>query len=144
MQESHIPQVLEFERIVNPSPWSEKSLKSELQNSQATYFVALKKDVVIGFCGYWTVIDEAHITNVSVKQDHQKQGVGYKLMQELLKNANENGITCSTLEVRVGNVAAIRMYEKLGYKLSAVRKQYYPDNREDAIVMWKHDVEITT
>lgn len=144
MQESHIPHVLEFEKIVNPSPWSENSLRSELKNSQANYLVAIKKDKVVGFCGFWIVIDEAHVTNISVAPDFQRQGIGSVLMNHLLKIAKELGVRCSTLEVRAGNTAAIRLYESLGYSASAIRRKYYPDNQEDAVVMWKHDVEVTT
>ena len=87
------------------------------------------------------VVDEAHITTIAVAPDRHRMGIGERLVVDLLLRARERGMVCSTLEVRAGNLAAIGLYEKLGYVRSAVRKRYYPDNHEDAVVMWLEGLE---
>jgi len=141
LSERHLPEVLQIEKTTNPSPWSEESFRNEIGNPQSLFYVACVGMEVIGFGGVWTVIDEAHVTTVAVKEEHRRKGYGWQLMVRLLEEAKERGMLCSTLEVRVGNEAAIRMYEKLGYVGVSVRKRYYPNNREDALVMWLYDLD---
>lgn len=140
LKESHLPAVLQIEKDANPSPWSEASFRNELDNRQSVFLVCYSGAEMVGFGGLWTVIDEAHITTVSVSSTHRRKGIGWALMVELLRRAKEAGMTCSTLEVRASNDAAVKLYERLGYSISARRKRYYPDNREDALVMWLHDL----
>ena len=134
----HIPAVVEIEKVSNPSPWSEVSFRKELDNPQSVFLVALSGSRVVGFGGMWLVIDEAHITTLAVAADSRKAGIGRALMLELLSRAAAKGMLCSTLEVRASNEPAIRLYESLGYRATARRKAYYPENREDAVVMWLH------
>lgn len=141
MEAEHIPAVLRVETRSNPAPWSEASFRSELKNPQAHYLVALAGNEVAGYCGAWDVIDELHITNIAVDPQFRRQGLGKKLMIETLNSAKKRGMRCSTLEVRAGNEAAIKLYEKLGFQKCATRKGYYPVNSEDAIVMWLYDLE---
>lgn len=140
LAEEYIPAILEIERNTNSAPWSERGFRNELDHKHGVFRVALLDGVVAGYGGVWLVIDEAHITTVSVAEHHRRQHIGWKLMLELLNEAKKRGMTCSTLEVRAGNTPAIRLYEELGYTTSAVRKRYYPDNQEDALVMWLHDL----
>lgn len=140
LQEAHIAPILAIESRTNGAPWSERSFRNELDHERGIFLVAIVGGEVIGYGGVWLVIDEAHVTTVAVAQEHQRQGIGERLMVELLKKSKERGMLCSTLEVRAGNGAAIALYEKLGYVVSARRKGYYPDNREDAIVMWLYDL----
>jgi ribosomal-protein-alanine N-acetyltransferase len=84
------------------------------------------------------------VTTVAVEESARRQGIGGQLMVELLEKSKEAGMVCSTLEVRAGNEAAIRLYQKLGYKEISRRKGYYPDNKEDAVVMWLYDLDIWT
>jgi ribosomal-protein-alanine N-acetyltransferase len=95
---------------------------------------------VIAYGGVWLVVDEAHITTVAVDEAKRRNGVGKRMMVELLNRSQEAGMKCSTLEVRAGNDPAVKLYEKLGYVTTARRKGYYPDNNEDALVMWLHDL----
>ena len=141
LRESHITAILAIEKRVNGAPWSEKSFRNELDHPHGIFFVALLDHRVVGYGGVWLVIDEAHITTVAVSDEHRQQGIGQKLMVELLSRAKEAGMVCSTLEVRAGNEAAIHLYEKLGYKGTARRKGYYPENKEDALVMWLYDLQ---
>lgn len=136
LQEKHLPAILEIEGLCNSSPWSEQSFRNELVNSESTFLVAIGEGQVVGYGGAWRVIDELHITTVAVHPEHRRQGVAKRLMIRLLEDAREEGLTCSTLEVRAGNDAAIRMYEHLGFASVGLRRRYYPDNREDAVIMW--------
>lgn len=103
--------------------------------------MAFDEGKLVGYGGVWLVIDEAHITTVAVDDSKRRQGIGERLMRELLSRAKARGTVCSTLEVRAGNAAAVHLYEKLGYTTTARRKSYYPDNNEDALVMWLHAME---
>ena len=140
LEEAHIPSILEIESKVNSAPWSEKSFRNELSHPHGVFLVVLLEGRVVGYGGFWMVVDEAHITTVAVAGEHQRKGIGRRLMVELLNRAKARHMACSTLEVRAGNVPAIRLYEDLGYVSTARRKAYYPDNQEDAIVMWLHDL----
>lgn len=141
LEESHIAPILEIERVVNTAPWSEKSFRNELDHPQGVFLTALLEGQVVGYGGFWMVIDETHITTIAVSPDHQRKGIGRRLMVELLTRAKEKQMSCSTLEVRAGNEPAIKLYENLGYVAAARRKAYYPDNQEDALVMWLHHLQ---
>jgi ribosomal-protein-alanine N-acetyltransferase len=140
----HIPEILHIEAKTQTAPWSEQAFHNELANPQSYFLVALAEGKVAGYGGFWRCIDEAHITTVSVNPDLQRQGIARKLMKELLEKAREEGFVCSTLEVRAGNEPAIKLYEMLGYQTTARRKSYYPDNKEDALVMWLYDLQEAT
>jgi len=140
IQESHIPAILEIERVTNGAPWSEQSFRNELNHPHGIFLTAFAEGQVIGYGGIWCVIDEAHITTIAIREDHRRQGIGIILMNELLAKAKVAGMTCATLEVRASNQPAIMLYEKLGFSETARRKGYYPDNKEDAVVMWMHDL----
>lgn len=141
LHEAHIPAILQIESQANGAPWSERSFRNELDHSHGVFLVAILDGSVVGYGGCWLVIDEAHITTVAVAEEHRRKGIGRRLMLEILELAKEKGMLASSLEVRAGNEAAITMYERLGYLAVSRRKGYYPDNREDAIVMWLHDLD---
>lgn len=141
LQESHIPAILTIEQEANSAPWSEKSFQNELTNPHKIFLVALVSGQVVGYGGVWLMIDEAHVTNIAVASDFRRAGIGRKLMIDLLNRSKAAGMTCSTLEVRAGNAAAIDLYLKLGYTETARRRRYYPDNQEDAVVMWLYDLQ---
>ncbi|HWA83814.1 MAG TPA: ribosomal protein S18-alanine N-acetyltransferase [Fimbriimonadaceae bacterium] len=141
LNEGHIPKILEIENRTNGAPWSERAFRNELTHTDRIFLVALDGLDVVGYGGVWLVIDEAHVTTLAVDMERRRQHIGERLMVELLDRSKEAGMVCSTLEVRAGNEAAIKLYEKLGYKETARRKGYYPDNREDAIVMWLYELD---
>lgn len=141
LEEGHIAPILDIERVVNTAPWSEKSFRNELTHPQGVFLTALLDGQVVGYGGFWMVIDETHITTIAVSPHHQRKGIGKKLMVELLNRAKEKQMSCSTLEVRASNEPAIKMYEGLGYVTAARRRAYYPDNQEDALVMWLHHLD---
>lgn len=140
LSETHLDSIYEIERQTQTAPWSEQAFRNELENPQSCFLVVWSEGKIVGYGGYWRCIDEAHITTVSVDPALQRSGIATRLMRELLGRAIDEGMTCSTLEVRAGNEAAIKLYEKLGYKVTAERKKYYPDNREDALIMWLYDL----
>lgn len=140
ISEHLIARILEIEKKSQTSPWSEQSFRNELGHAHGVFIVAFVGQEVRGFAGEWILADEAHITTIAVDPDHRKQGLGRQLMEELLSRAVERGAVCSTLEVRAGNEEAIKLYESLGYIRAGLRKGYYPDNKEDAVVMWLHDL----
>ena len=136
-----IPRILELENRINGAPWSEQAFLNELRHHDRIFLVALAGEEVVAYGGVWLVIDEAHVTTLAVAEDQRRQGIGDKLMIELLEKSRDAGMVCSTLEVRAGNEAAIKLYGKLGYREIARRKGYYPDNREDALVMWMYELD---
>lgn len=138
--ENHLEAVLKIEARTHGAPWSEASFRNEIDSPQSIFIVAILNGEVVGYGGTWILVDESHITNVVVNEDLRGQGIGRRLMNEILKLSKERGAVCSTLEVRAGNAAAIHLYESMGYVNSGVRKGYYPNNREDAIVMWLHEI----
>jgi len=141
LQESHIPAILEIEKAANSAPWSERSFKNELDHKHGVFLVGILQGNVVAYGGVWMVVDEAHVTTIAVAEEQRRQGIGQRLMIELMEKAKKAGMVCSTLEVRASNEAAIKMYEKFGYIVTAIRRGYYPDNKEDAVVMWLYQLE---
>lgn len=140
LTEPRIPAILVIEKTSQSAPWSEQSFKNELGNRHSIFSVLIVDGEVAGYGGIWVVIDEAHITNIAVRDELRGQGLGRRLLDHLMTQAVERGATSATLEVRASNLPAISLYEKAGFKTCARRKGYYPDNREDALVMWLYDL----
>lgn len=128
--------VAAIERATFPTPWSRDAFVQEMTaNAVARYLVAEAGGEVIGYAGAWLILDESHITNVAIREDMRGLGLGRKLMQELLQYLSNLGAAYATLEVRVSNERAQRLYQSLGFIPVGRRKQYYEDNREDALLM---------
>ncbi|MBR0229073.1 MAG: ribosomal protein S18-alanine N-acetyltransferase [Clostridia bacterium] len=116
-------------------PWSRQDFVKEMTtNACARYLVAEQNGAVIGYAGAWIVLDEAHVTNVAVKKDFRGRGVGRLLTAGLMQYASNLGVVYATLEVRKSNEAAKRLYQSLGFEYVGVRKRYYEDNGEDALL----------
>lgn len=143
MKMEDVEAVHEVEVSAFPDPWSLSSFKSEMKNKLAKYIVAEDEDgKIVGYIGVWYIIDEAHINNVAVHKDYRGRQIGSILMEHLIENCLENSINSITLEVRKSNEVAQNLYRKYGFKPSGIRKEYYSDNREDAIIMWKQIEEV--
>lgn len=141
MKVKHLEQVLSIERASFPAPWSYRAFLYEiLHNDFACYVVIRRGDRVIGYAGMWVVFDEAHMTNIAVHPDYRGRRIGFLLMLEMIHRAVSLGAKKMTLEVRKSNVVARRLYSRLGFVERGVRKRYYSDNGEDAIIMWKDDL----
>ena len=117
-------------------PWSRESFWEEAAQEAAYYLLALDDGEVIGYVGVWLLGEEGHITNVAVAPEMRRRGVGAALLAELMRIAMEHSVRSMTLEVRPSNTSALRLYEGLGFAAIGVRKKYYQDNDEDAILMW--------
>ena len=134
----HLDDVMRIEEECFLTPWSRKSFIDELRkNPRAIYLVAMVDGRVAGYGGMWHVINEGHITNVAVAENKRRCGVGDAIVKEIERIARELDIIGLTLEVRMNNASAQRLYFRNGFKAEGIRKNYYSDTREDAIVMWK-------
>ncbi|WP_066895740.1 ribosomal protein S18-alanine N-acetyltransferase [Clostridium nigeriense] len=120
-------------------PWSIDSIKSELNNPLAKYIVARDEDLnlVVGFVGVWIVIGEGSITNIAVSSDYRGKSIGNKLLESLINLCDDLSCTLINLEVRASNYTAQNLYKKHGFIIDGIRKGYYEDNKEDAILMSK-------
>ncbi len=137
MRLNDLDQVEEIEKRSFASIWTKNLYRKELlENSFAYYFVIEKDQQLIGFCGLWLVIDEAQVTNIAIDPTYRGQGYGALLFQHLMKYAIANGASNLSLEVRESNEPAQKLYQKFGLEKAGIRKNYYTDNNEDAIVMW--------
>jgi len=137
MTEQHIPQVYQLEMRCFNLPWSLKSCNSELNNDKAYYIVALDEDIVVGFAGYWQVLDETEIMRVAVAPEYRRMGLAKDILSKLEEHWKEKGAMKSFLEVRESNEAAIALYKKFGYEQVFIRQSYYEDNNENAVIMTK-------
>ena len=117
-------------------PWSRESFWKEAANENTCYLLALDGGQVFGYAGCWVCFGEAQITNIAIAPDYRGQKVGTRLMAELIRLVKERGVTAMTLEVRPSNAPARALYAHYGFREAGVRKKYYHDNGEDAIIMW--------
>ncbi|MDR9856050.1 ribosomal protein S18-alanine N-acetyltransferase [Paenibacillus sp. VCA1] len=132
-----IPDVMVIEHESFTLPWTEEAFRNELtQNHFARYMIMQYLGQPVGYAGMWTVIDEAHVTNIAVLRAYRGRKWGERLLRELMKTASDLGMRRMTLEVRVSNEVAQNLYRKLGFKPAGLRKGYYSDNQEDALIMW--------
>ena len=119
------------------NPWTREAFVNEMKNNHfATYFVAEDDGYIVGYCGMWLIIDEAHITNIAVLPNYRGYKIGETLLRKAMSYARLFHAIRMSLEVRVSNEIAQNLYRKLGFKNGGIRKSYYSDNLEDAIVMW--------
>ena len=137
MNRQHVTQVAELEKICFSDPWSENSIASELDNQLAFWLVALEGEIVAGYIGSQTVMDETDMMNVAVHPDFRRQGIAEALVNGLVDRLKAMGSHCLTLEVRASNAPAISLYEKLGFSEIGRRKNYYRNPREDALILRK-------
>ncbi len=156
MEQSDIAQVAEIDRLSFPVPWGSTSYEYELVENRAAHFIVVvdrdaaqpranwlawlpgfqhPKRKVIGYAGFWLVVDEAHIGTLAVHPAWRGQGLGEQLLAALLHDAIERGATLATLEVRMSNHVAQSLYRKYAFEVVGRRKQYYRDNHEDALLM---------
>jgi ribosomal-protein-alanine N-acetyltransferase len=135
-----LEQVVEIEKDSMPSPWSKELFEEELKRERARYFVGEIDGQVAGYMGYWEAPEEAHIINLAVAPRFRQKGLGFQMMEYCLRFAYKKGARLATLEVRESNEAALKLYEKMNFRIVAIRKKYYSDNQENAVVMLK-DIE---
>ncbi|WP_121610229.1 ribosomal protein S18-alanine N-acetyltransferase [Mesobacillus foraminis] len=137
MELKDIDRIHEIETKSFATPWSKEAFHNELtMNKFALYTVIEVGNEVAGYCGAWVVIDEVHITNIALLPEYRGMRLGEALLQKVMDLVKELGAKTMTLEVRVSNLVAQSLYRKLGFQEGGIRKQYYTDNLEDALVMW--------
>lgn len=118
-------------------PWSKEAFLNEMTTNQhAKYIVMELGNQLIGYCGMWIILDESHITNIAVLPEYRGKKYGDALMKQVFEFNRSLGVRSITLEVRITNEVAQGLYKKYGFKTGGVRKNYYADNHEDALVMW--------
>jgi [ribosomal protein S18]-alanine N-acetyltransferase len=137
MQLADIPAVYTIETASFATPWTIDIFEREItENTFANYFVIENEGVIAGYCGMWLVIDEAQITNIAILPNYRGKKLGEKLFAHVMEQAILAGAYRLSLEVRVSNLPAQHLYRKFGLVPGGIRKNYYTDNQEDAIVMW--------
>lgn len=138
MNLSHLDEVMRIEEESFPDPWSRGSFQREIsENTYAYYFVAELEGKVLAYIGAWIVTDELHITNLAIKKEYRKMGLAQKLIDYIVDFSVEEECKRATLEVRVSNLPAIKLYEKKGFVAVGTRPKYYSNDNEDALIMWK-------
>ena len=142
MNETHIPSIMEIESVsFGKYHWSENSFRAELNNNLAHYFVALDENKnLLGYCGFWDILEEGHITTFAVREEFRGQKIAAQMMLYVFEKAKELNIKWFTLEVRASNIPAINLYTKYGFETIGEREKYYQDNNEDALIMWTQNI----
>ena len=142
MRRRHLRSVLRIEAQVYPTPWSHGLFVSELAlRSTRAYVVARVGREVVGYAGMMMALSDGHVTTIAVDPDWQRQGVATRLLIALAREAIVRGATALTLEVRLSHHRAQRLYQRFGFTAVGVRKGYYADTGEDALIMWAHEVD---
>jgi ribosomal-protein-alanine N-acetyltransferase len=142
MRRRHVRDVLSIERRVYPRPWSAALFFSEIaQRTSRYYLVAYSHKQLVGYGGLMCQHDEGHITTLAVDPDFHHRGVGSRLLLDLVREARGRGMTALALEVRVANWPAQRLYSWFGFRPVGVRKNYYSETGEDALVMYIDEVQ---
>jgi ribosomal-protein-alanine N-acetyltransferase len=141
MRRRHLRGVMAIERQVYPRPWSPNLFLSEMSESRnRCYLVARIDREVVGYAGMICYGDEAHVTNVAVDPMHQRHKIASRLLHDVVRQAIEMGAQAVSLEVRVTNWGAQRLYGRFGFRPVGVRRNYYQEINEDALIMWLDDV----
>ena len=142
MEKKDVDSVIEIEQLAYGNHhWPKDSFMGELSNELARYYSVLnEKDELIAYCGCWHILEEAHITNIAVNPKYRRKHIGELLLKTIIDDCYKDMVKFITLEVRVGNIPAINLYKKYGFKSLGTRKGYYQDNNEDALIMWTENI----
>jgi ribosomal-protein-alanine N-acetyltransferase len=142
MRRRHLRSVLRIEAQVYPRPWSLSLFMSELAlRSTRAYTVVRAGGAVVGYSGLMLQGEDAHITTIAVDPEWHRRGIATRMLIHLVRTAASRGARHLTLEVRVSNRAALALYRKFGFRPAGVRKNYYVETNEDALVMWANDID---
>lgn len=142
MTADDIKDALIIERASSMQPWTHGVFVDELNDKTArSYRVGSFDGVIVGFCGLLVQVDEGHITNIAIDPSRRRSGIGTKLLLDTIRIALVRKVRALTLEVRVSNVEAKRLYQRFGFAPVGIRPKYYRENNEDALIMWAHDID---
>lgn len=136
LKESDLDQMIYIEENTFSDPWTREDFDLASQKEGNLYLVGEIDGQVVGYVGCWGILDEGYIYNVAVDEIHRRKGIAHQLLQEVIRQMTKRGITSMTLEVRVSNLAAIALYESLGFVKAGIRKDFYGKPVEDAVIMW--------
>lgn len=142
MTKDDVESVVEIEEeAYGKHHWAKASFYDEMSNNLAKYYVAKTREgEIAGYAGTWHIIDEGHITTIAVKKDYLRNHIGEALIHQIVEDCYKDKVKYLTLEVRVSNEPAIKLYEKYGFQSLGTRKGYYQDNNEDALIMWTENI----
>lgn len=140
-----VERVVQIDKLSFTLPWSERTYRLELTENSAAHLIVAEledqlKQPVVGYVGFWFIVDEAHISTLAVHPDFRGQGIGRRLLEEALVEALRRGADLVTLEVRASNQRPIDLYKKFGFQVKARKPRYYRDNHEDALLMVLDDL----
>jgi ribosomal-protein-alanine N-acetyltransferase len=137
--ERDLDEIVELERISFVNPWTRDMFRWELENSDVSHIYVLRQEGhgVLGFCSCWLIFDELHINNVAIRPEWRGRGAATVLLERVFEDTARRGARRATLEVRQSNAPARRLYERLGFRAGGVRKDYYRNPIEDALVLWR-------
>lgn len=140
---SDLDEILAIEVASFTSPWTREMYLAELDNVGVSFCYTARDESgkILGFCSFWRVMDELHINNLAVAPEHRRRGVATALLGFVLNEAHKLGVRRATLEVRRSNDAARHLYERFGFAAAGVRRAYYSNPVEDAIVLWREDLK---
>lgn len=137
-----LDQIMAIEVASFTSPWTREMYLAELDNIGVSFCYTAREasGEILGFCSFWRVMDELHINNLAVAPEHRRRGIATALLRFVLNEAHKLGVRRATLEVRRSNEAARHLYERFGFSAAGVRRGYYSNPVEDAIVLWREDL----
>jgi len=136
MHKSDIDAVVLIEHESFGVPWTKAAFEQEMLNSNAHYLVMEEDNRIIGYGGFWQILDEGHFTNLAITPEYRSRGFGKKLIQAMLNYARTIEIAKVTLEVRETNENALKAYVAVGFQIEGKRRRYYTNPVEDAMIMW--------
>jgi ribosomal-protein-alanine N-acetyltransferase len=137
-----IDAVLAVEHASFTNPWTREMYEAELKNTGVSFFFLARSDQdgVVGFCSFWRVLDELHINNLAVMPGRRREGIGSALLTHVVQEGTKLGAKRATLEVRRSNEIARHLYERFGFTVAGVRRNYYNHPIEDALVLWRENL----
>lgn len=143
MKDKDINEIMKIESVSFGSHhWTKESFRSEIRNSTGNYYVLIDNDrgKLVGYAGFWLIMEECHVTTIAVHPDYRRKSLGELLLQHLIAKSKACGAKWMTLEVRSSNLGAQNLYYKYGFSSLGLRRKYYQDNNEDALIMWTNDI----
>ncbi len=140
MSVEDLEEIIQIEKVSFTSPWTRGMYLREIEKWEGCYLTARAGGVLVAYGGVLLILDEAHIMTLAVKEGLRRQGLGARMLLELIKASEPMGARFFTLEVRKSNLAAIGLYSRFGFQIMGERKHYYLDNLENALIMWTEDI----
>lgn len=135
-----VEQVYHLEKSIFSIPWSKTSFENSIKGKDTLFIVAEKQEEIVGYLGMYLFSEEADISNVVVSKEYRRQHIAKRMLEYIFVQAKSRGVKNVTLEVRETNVAAIRLYERMGFSEAGIRKNYYKEPTENALIMWKQNL----